>query len=133
MDTSVWVEYLRDTGSAACVELGALLADDLDSIVITEPVAMELLAGASGAALAKVELLVAGLPVVGVEPMLDFPAAAAVFRAARSGGRTVRSLVDCLIAVVAVRSHVELLHRDADYDVLAEVLSGLQVRSYLLR
>jgi predicted nucleic acid-binding protein len=41
----------------------------------------------------------------------------------------VRSLVDCLIAVVAVRSGVELLHRDADYDVLARVLVDLRARS----
>lgn len=94
---------------------------------------MELLAGASPATLSSLELLVAGLSVVGVEPVLDFPAAAAVYRAARARGRTVRSLVDCLIAVVAARSEVELVHRDADYDVLTEVMAGLRVRSHVER
>lgn len=125
------MEYLRDTGSTACRELARLLAADSDSVVITEPVAMELLAGARATSLPVLELLVAGLPVVSVDPVADFPAAAAVYRAARSHGRTVRSLVDCLIAVVAVRSDVELVHRDADYDVLAEVIAGLRVRSYV--
>lgn len=125
------MEYLRDTGSTACRELARLLAQDPDAVVITEPVAMELLAGAGTTALPSLELLIAGMPVVGVDPVLDFPAAAAVYRAARSRGRTVRSLVDCLIAVVAARSDVDLVHRDADYDVLAEAIAGLRARSYV--
>lgn len=124
---------MRDTGSTACADLQGLLADDPDCVVITEPVAMELLAGASAAALPRLELLVAGLPVIGVDPVLDFPAAAAVYRAARSRGRTVRSLVDCLIAVVAARADVTLVHRDADYDVLSDVVAGLRVRSHVQR
>lgn len=131
VDTSVWVEYLRGTGSPAGRDLGTLLRDAPDDVVLTEPVAMELLAGARPASLPQVELLVAGLPVVGVEPALDFPAAAAAYRAARAGGATVRSLVDCLVAVVAVRHEVELVHHDADYDVLTGVLGDLRVRSYV--
>lgn len=126
VDTSVWVEYLRGTGSPAARALADLLRDRPDDVAITEPVAMELLAGARPQSLASLELLVAGLPVVGVEPLLDFPAAAGAYRAARAGGATVRSLVDCLIAVVAVRHGVPLLHRDADFDVLAAVLPDLQ-------
>ena len=39
--------------------------------------------------------------------------------AAEPGGETVRSLIDCLIAVVAMRHGAALLHRDHDFDVLA--------------
>lgn len=93
---------------------------------------MELLAGATGPSRrAAVERLVNGLTVLSVDPHTDFHAAAAAFRAAREGGRTVRSLLDCLIAAVAVRHDVLLLHRDADYDVLSQVLSRLTVRSYV--
>lgn len=93
---------------------------------------MELLAGARGpSGRAAIEQLVNGLPVLGLDPALDFHAAAAAFQAVRARGRTVRSLVDCLIAVTAVRHGVVLMHRDADYDVLAEVLDGLTVRSRL--
>jgi len=130
VDTSLWVEYLRGTGSPAARALAGLLRDQPDDVAITEPVAMELLAGARPSSLPSLELLVAGLPVVGVEPTLDFPAAASAYRAARARGATVRSLVDCLIAVVAVRHEVELLHRDADYAVLAEVLPDLQTRRF---
>lgn len=127
VDTSVWVEYLRGTGSPAAQELSRLLRERPDDVALTDPVAMELLAGARSATLAQVERLVAGLPVLGVEPAVDFASAAAAYRAARAGGRTVRSLVDCLIAVVAVRRDVELLHRDADFDELGRVLADLRV------
>lgn len=130
VDTSVWVEYLRGTGSPAARALAGLLRDRLDDVALTEPVTMELLAGARPASLHSLELLVAGLPVVEVEPTLDFPAAASAYRAARARGATVRSLVDCLIAVVAARRGVELLHRDGDYAVLAAVLPDLRTRPF---
>jgi predicted nucleic acid-binding protein len=43
-------------------------------------------------------------------------------------GRTVRSSVDCLIAACALRSDLEVLHRDHDYAALAAV-SGLRQRT----
>lgn len=33
---------------------------------------------------------------------------------------TVRSIVDCLIAAIAIRDEGELLHNDADYDMIAQ-------------
>ncbi|MDQ3612034.1 MAG: PIN domain nuclease, partial [Actinomycetota bacterium] len=52
-----------------------------------------------------------------------------VYRTARLSGRTVRSLVDCLIAVVAARTGTVVVHRDRDFDVLAQSLPDLRVRS----
>ena len=43
VDTSAWVEYLRDTGSPACNRVGKLLDTDLATC---DAVRMELLAGA---------------------------------------------------------------------------------------
>ena len=48
-----------------------------------------------------------------------FEEAAALFRRCRREGETARRLIDCLIAAVAIRSGVSVLHRDADFDVLA--------------
>jgi len=33
---------------------------------------------------------------------------------------TVRKLIDCLIAAVAIRGDVPILHMDADFDILAQ-------------
>jgi predicted nucleic acid-binding protein len=129
VDTSVWVEYLRGTGSPAARELARVLREQPDDVALTEPIAMELLVGARPDTLPRLELLVAGLNVLSVDPSLDFVTAAAAFRAARSGGETVRSLVDCLIAAVAVRHGAELLHRDADFEALGRVLADLRQRA----
>ncbi len=115
VDTSAWVEYLRDTGSTACVEVGRLLSEPVLEVVTTPVIVMELLAGAtSDGALISLEQLVAGLPSLALNADLDFHAAAAVYRSARRQGWTVRGLVDCLIGVVAQRHGAILVHRDAD-------------------
>jgi predicted nucleic acid-binding protein len=44
-----------------------------------------------------------------------------LYAAARREGRTIRSLVDCLIACVAIRHDVPLLHKDVDYDVISTI------------
>ena len=52
---------------------------------------------------------------------IDFDAAAAVYRSCRSQGKTVRKLIDCLIAAVAMRAGVALLHMDQDFTSIAGV------------
>lgn len=49
----------------------------------------------------------------------DYELAAVLYRSCRSRGETVRRLIDCLIAAVAVRAGVEILHADADFEALA--------------
>jgi predicted nucleic acid-binding protein len=51
-----------------------------------------------------------------------------VFLAVRRSGRTVRSLVGCLVAAIALRSDVPILHEDADFDAIAACLP-LRVQS----
>lgn len=43
IDTSAWIEFLRDTGSPVCERVDSLLAGD---IAICDPIRMEVLAGA---------------------------------------------------------------------------------------
>ena len=49
----------------------------------------------------------------------DYEAAAALYRRCRRQGETVRKLLDCLIAAVAIRAGTPILHNDRDFDVLA--------------
>ncbi len=129
IDTSAWVEYLRRTGSPANEEVRRLLAEEPSEVVITEPVIMELLSGPTDPqVVTKLERLVDGLPLLPVDADLDYRAAATVYRAARRGGTTVRSLLDCLIAVIAARAGAVVVHRDRDFASLAECLPDLQVQ-----
>lgn len=129
VDSSVWIDFIRQPLEAMPPALGELL--DSDSAVVTEPVEMELLAGPTDEiALRRIEKLLSALGRLPVEPELDFRAAAAIYRAVRRNGRTVRSKVDCLIAAVAIRNDVVLLHKDADFEAIAEV-TELRHRSLL--
>ncbi len=52
--------------------------------------------------------------------LADYEEAAAIYRHCRSQGATVRRLNDCLIAAVAIRAGVPLLHADQDFDQIAQ-------------
>jgi predicted nucleic acid-binding protein len=115
VDTSAWVEFLRDTGSPACLRVDALLSEE---IAACDPVRMELLAGARDERhLTDLRRLLARCTHI-VADATDYEEAAALYRVCRRGGETVRKLNDCLIASVAIRVGAPILHSDTDFDVL---------------
>lgn len=116
VDTSAWIEFLRDTGSTVCSLVDDVLAHE---IAICDPVRMEVLAGARDEShLLSLRRLLARAVAI---PTLatDYDDAAALYRRCRRQGETVRRLTDCLIASAAIRAGVPVLHDDADFDVLA--------------
>ncbi len=116
VDTSAWVEFLRGTDSPVCEAVDRLLGSDLASC---DAISMELLAGARDERqLTQLRGLLARTTMLPTSPA-DFELAAAMYRACRVRGETVRKLIDCLIAAVAVRADVEILHADADFATLA--------------
>ncbi|MFM8599955.1 MAG: PIN domain nuclease [Mycobacterium sp.] len=128
IDTSAWVEYFRATGSAAATEVRRLLSKKAEQVVICEPVAMEILAGALAEDRhTKLERLVNGLPSLRIDDAVDFRSAAAIYRTARRAGQTIRSINDCLIAAVSLRHGTRIVHRDADFEVIATI-TGLDAR-----
>ncbi len=118
-DTSAWIELYRRTGSATHKALARLLDDDA-SIAVTEPVVMELLATARPTrSVARVRRRLLSFRMLRVEGLESYELAAAIQRTCRTGGETVRSLIDCLIAAVAIREGASVLHADRDFDVIA--------------
>jgi predicted nucleic acid-binding protein len=121
-DTSAWVEYDRATGSPVDRRLTDLIGSD-GPVAVTEPVIMEVLAGArSEEREAQLRRLMLRFDLLGVEPAADFEAAARIYRRCRRAGVTPRGLVDCLIAAVALREHATLLAADADLHRVARVV-----------
>ena len=119
VDTSAWIELIRATGHPAHVTLRHHL-EQRAPIATSEPVIMELLAGvATAVERSKLRARLMALPRLTVRGLADFEAAADLYRVCRSRGATVRKLVDCLIAAVAIRERATLLHNDRDFDVLA--------------
>ncbi len=118
VDTSAWVEYLRGTGSSVHGKLRSLVADGA-LLATTDPVMMELLAGARNQThaqqLSRMLNALEHRPVSGA----DFEEAARIHRECRVLGETVRSLLDCLIAAVALREGMSVLARDRDFNAIA--------------
>ena len=116
IDTSAWIEYLRDTGTEPCIRVDQLLGHE---IATCDVVRMEILAGARDERhLGQLRRLLARATIVATQPA-DYDSAAAMYRRCRQRGETVRKLLDCLIGAIAVRADVPILHHDADFDVLA--------------
>ena len=116
VDTSAWVEFLRDGDVGVADAVERLLHDDLAAT--TGPVVMEVLAGARSAPhLRQLQGLLARATLL-PSAAEDFTEAALLYRMCRVNGGTIRSMVDCLIAAVAVRSEVAVLHADRDFEML---------------
>ena len=122
VDTSVWVEYLRDRNRESPA------ADWLDAAILSgeEPcicgvVLTEVLQGVRGEAEhRRVTRTLDRLPYIPT-PREAHVLAADIYRAARARGRTIRNTVDCIIAACAIVNNVPLAQRDRDFEIIADV------------
>jgi predicted nucleic acid-binding protein len=115
VDSSAWIEFLRDTDSPVCNAVDRLLDADL---AVCDAISMEILAGArDDHHLSQLRGLINRATMLPTTPA-DFDEAAALYRMCRRRGETVRKLIDCLIAAVAIRAGAELLHADGDFAAL---------------
>ncbi|MEL6339549.1 MAG: PIN domain nuclease [Myxococcota bacterium] len=123
IDTSVWIEFLRGTGSTACVRLRKAITDD-EPIVVPGLVRAELLRGVQTEPQATVlSEQLNEYDVSSPEEPQTYEHAATLYRMARARGFTVRSTVDCILAALAAEGRDVLVHCDRDFDALAMVAS----------
>ena len=116
-DTSVWIEFLRATESAQARRLRDAIAGR--EVVVIDPILLEVMAGAQRDSVASLQRLLVAQHVEGLTPRLDWLDAARIYRELRRHGETLRSQMDALIAAVAIRLAVPVLHRDRDFDTIA--------------
>lgn len=131
-DTSAWVEYDRATGSTADRRLTELIAAD-GPLMFTEPVLMEVLAGArSDAREDDLRRMLLRCGLAHFDAITDFDAAARIYRRCRQAGVTPRGMVDCMIAAVAQRRGLALLAWDVHMYRVAAVI-GIDMDEASLR
>jgi predicted nucleic acid-binding protein len=119
VDTSVWIDVLRDATGAKGQALNGLLAGD--EAVLSRFTELELLRGAgderSWLSLRDYLDSQAYLEMSGP----SWSEAARIYFDLGRRGRTVRSPIDCCIAQLAIDHEVRLLHRDRDFATIARV------------
>jgi predicted nucleic acid-binding protein len=118
VDTSVWIEFFAASESRADQWLTQRIAAR-SPIVVPELVLMELLTGTTNEPRAAARRH--RLQRFDIEPLAlirDSEDAAAIHRKCRRGGDTVRNLIDCQIAAMAMRLDMSVAHRDRDFEII---------------
>lgn len=116
IDTSTWIHYFNRSNNATFQEVGELIRQD--QVVTCGPVITEILSGAKNqkdSKLLREQFKL--LPFLGLEQK-DFYEAGEL-RAKLKGRGYVIKTVDALIAHLALREGVELLHHDSDFNFIA--------------
>lgn len=121
-DSSAWIEFDRATGSPVDTTLTRLIAER-GPVAVTEPVVMEVCAGARTAARERdLRRLLGRFQLARFDAAADFNGAVTIDRTCRRSGVTPRGLIDCMIAAVSLRYDAEVLAWDRDFARLAQVV-----------
>ena len=129
VDSSVWIDYFRGASNRPVEQLVAWLkgGDAPVDLGVADLVVFEVMRGfASPIAQRRARDLLLGLDVVEIGGLDNALLAAEHYSALRAQGYTVRSPIDVLLASYCIAHGHMLLHRDADFDVIA-ALRGLQI------
>jgi predicted nucleic acid-binding protein len=117
VDTSAWIEYsLNPDGPLGDAVDRAL---DEGQAMTIDVVRLELLIGLSVPARRAMNGILASCRHLPQEHIFDVDDALAVYERCRRAGETIRASNDCLIAAIAMRNDVPVLHKDNDFDVIA--------------
>ena len=119
VDTSLWVALFKDKSGRVAQRIGTEVASE--TIVMPLPVRLELLQGCRGeqewlSMMKRVEAFEL-LPM----PTSTWDRAARLYFELRQSGKTVRSVLDCLIAQCCLDQDCILFHNDRDFEAIASV------------
>jgi predicted nucleic acid-binding protein len=127
VDSSVWIDFFRNTVNAQTTQLAHLLDIADAEIGVADLVVFEVLRGfVRPKDQAHAQQLLLSLEVVEIGGLDNALQAAQHYSALRTVGYMIRSPIDVLLASYCITHGHVLLHRDADFDVL-ETLRGLKV------
>jgi predicted nucleic acid-binding protein len=125
-DSSFWIEYFK-SGSKVHFPKGVLP----EEIWTTPPIIQEVLQGIREEFVKiNIQNIFGSFHNTGnLVSLEEYIAAADLYRLARKNGKTIRSSNDCLIAAIAMKHSLTVLHRDRDFSILAK-LSNLQTLQF---
>lgn len=117
-DTSAWVEHLRGSDSAAALAL--LDSMSRHEVTVIDPIVLEVMAGAHDGVISRTQRVLESQQFEALMPKRDWLDAATIYRELRQREITIRSQMDVLIAAVAIRLDLPVLHHARDFDLIAQ-------------
>ncbi len=127
VDTSVWIDFLRGSGSQHHLALHDLIEEDED-ICLANIIMTEILQGIKDdKEFKRTKTHLLSFPIYSLKGTNSYVEAAQIYRTARRKGLTIRRPLDCIIARIAVENNLTLLHNDRDFHMIAEVVDNLRM------
>lgn len=118
VDTTVWIDLLRDIASPERRALEVLLARPR-ILCVTDIIVTEVLRGISDEQeFQKTRYYLNSFSCLTARAPRTFIHAAELYRRCRKKGATIRSTVDCLIGAVCIENKASILHHDTGFDHL---------------
>ncbi|MCU0340635.1 MAG: PIN domain-containing protein [Spirosomaceae bacterium] len=120
-DTSVWVEFFNDTQSNRALMLDRYIQNTPSSVWLTPTIVQEILQGLrTEQDFIRTKTILEAYMIL-MPNWLDISVAAAkLYFDLRKKGVTIRKSTDCLIATVAIKYDVLLVHNDSDFDLIEQ-------------
>jgi len=128
VDTSVWIDFLRDKTSAPVKYLLEIFDRNIP-FGLTSFIYQEILQGAASERDFKqlIEYFSTHPIFYPKDEFLSYQAAARLYFDCRRAGLTIRSSIDCLIAQIAIENDLILLHSDKDFINIKKVAPTLKL------
>jgi hypothetical protein len=126
VDTSVWIDLFKGNDSLESLQLQNLIANE-EEIFLAEIILTEILQGTKyDDEFLQLRNYLLDFPVLSPKSIETFIDSAQIYRKCRRRGKTIRKTVDCIIAAVCIENDAAILHKDADFDAIAQC-TGLQI------
>lgn len=121
VDTSVWIDFFNGHASPEAERLSQAISEG-EAIVLPGVVITEILAGLKNDAEAeRIADLLTAFDVVPEFTIQDYTEAARLYRTCRAKGVSIRSMIDCLIALACLRDQHPLLSKDRDFEAIGHL------------
>ncbi|GAB4365193.1 MAG: PIN domain nuclease [Deltaproteobacteria bacterium] len=116
VDTSVWIDFFAGRETVQTKVFKEAVDGEAD-VALTEMILAEVLQGVpSDREFARLRRDLASFLLLRPGSEETYVHAAKLYRTGRKRGVTIRSLIDCLIAAIAMEHGAVILHRDRDYE-----------------
>jgi len=119
VDTSVWIDFFAGRDTAQTRFFKDAITEGAD-VALTGVILAEILQGVpSDSRFARLRKDLSSFRVLHPASEDTYVQAARLYRTGRKRGVAIRSLVDCLIAAIAMESGAAVLHKNRDYESMA--------------